>query len=61
MRLGIVRQPRDGTLICTNDLMTVKAVNINAVYVQSLTLAIVFELIQYLEGYFWDMADIHEY
>jgi hypothetical protein len=27
-------------------------------YIQSLTIVIVFELI---EGYFWDMADIHEY
>ena len=28
---------------------------------QSLTIAIVFELIQYLDGYFWGMADTHEY
>ena len=30
-------------------------------YIQWLTIAIIFELISYLGGYFYGMADIHEY
>ena len=47
---------------CLNSKLYIPStINIGYLLIQSLTIAIVFELIQYTNGHFWGMTDIHEY